>query len=163
MLVRAPMRPSEWTTAYNEWMAGDDPMYLSEHRGAYDNEGELPDTLRGGDITLYPISITRFAADRAAADLVMQGINIDVMHICELKPLHMTRVPTTKYGIVLDDDYAGGTASDIAQQIHAATGAQMRVLALEDRTAGFSIATDNLPPNADRIKRFILDWRKTWD
>lgn len=163
IIVRAPMTPVEWTAAYDEWMVGDDPMYLSEHRGAYNNEDELPDTLRGGDITLYPISITRFAADQAATDLAMQGINVNVMHICKLKPLNITYASTAKYGIVLDDDYAGGTASDVAQQIHVATGAQMRVLALEDRTAGFSIATDNLPPNADRIKRFILDWRKTWD
>ncbi len=166
--VFAPMTPGEWHAAYDEFMRGDDPVYLSEHRGAYDNEKELqplrPMILQPYDVVLFPTSITRFAALEAANDLLVDdNIKVAVHHVFQLKPFSATSdvyydcSMAEHGGIVLDDDYAGGVASDIAMQLHAAIGARMRVLALEDRTAGFGPGMDVLPPDKERIKSFIKE------
>lgn len=163
--VLAPMTPGEWRVAYDEWMAGDDVVYLSEHRGAYNNNIEhVMRNYSVASITLLPISITRFAAIQAAEELWQEEhLAVAVHHISQLKPL---RLPDIAYhdaslarggGIVIDDDYPGGVASDIAMQLHAVTGAQMRVLGLRDRTAGFAARVDNLPPDKERIKQFIQE------
>lgn len=171
MKVFAPMTPVEWRSAYDEWMAGDDVVYLSEHRGAYDNTEELaprawggtPSTLRP-QVTLCPISITRFAAMRAAVELFDDGIAIAVHHVVRLSrgldwPYTMLYDLSISEcgGIVLDDDYPGGVASDIAMQLHVATGARMRVLGLPERTAGFGPGMDVLPPDKERIKQAIRE------
>ncbi len=165
--VFAPMTPGEWRAAYDEFMAGDDPVYLSEHRGAYENDAELPShrihTRSRADVMLFPISITRFTALQAAAELVDEGIVVGICHISQLKQFHISDdvsadLEWTQFGgIVLDDDYASGVASDIAQQLHTLTSARMRVLALPDRTAGFGPGMDVLPPNAERIKTFVKE------
>ncbi len=169
--VIVPMTPDEWRSAYDEWMAGDDVVYLSEHRGAYGNAEELEPREWGGtpstmmpEVVLFPISITRFATEQAAQELFEDGIACVAMHhIVGLKPftasagacydLSMSR----HGGIVLDDDYVGGAASDIAMQLHTLTGARMRVLGLKDRTAGFGPRMDNLPPSVERIKAFVRE------
>lgn len=176
--VFAPMTPREWRDAYQEFMSGDDVVYLSEHRGAYDTRNEFlaflgqeePELLRRRsgtnrppDIVLIPISITRTAAINAAQEMMVQNIAVAVHPAWCLKPLQLTSrafddLERACYGgIVIDDDYEGGVASDIAIKLHAKTGATMRVLGLKDRTAGFSLWNDNLPPNKETIKEFILD------
>ncbi len=153
--IYSPMTPYEWEVAYEEFMTGDDVVYLSEHRGAWGNEKEFGDEFRGGKITLYPISITRFAAQEAVTELEREGIAVNILHIRELKPLYMRYLSTAEIGIVIDDDYASGAASAIAMEIHQLTGAKMHVMGLENRTAGFSAQTDNLPPSKSKIKDFI--------
>ena len=47
-------------------MKNDDVLYVSEHRGSYSQKKELPNYLSGNfDIILFPISITRFEAQKA--------------------------------------------------------------------------------------------------
>ncbi len=149
--IYSPMTPWEWKVAYEDFMAGDDVMLLSEHRSAYDNGLEMPDSFDDGDITLYPISVTRFAAEQAAIQLRNEGITVNVVHLRELKPLHMPYLSTTKYGMVIDDDYPDGIAKSLAFDIQKLTGSQMCVMGLEDRTAGFAAHLDNLPPSAEKI------------
>lgn len=166
--VYAPMTPGEWRAAYEEFMAGDDVIYLSEHRGAYDNSEELfrlrLPLIPKADVVLFPISITRFEAIKAAYDLIREfGSAVTLHHIFQLKPFSPAKdalydLTNSRYGgIVLDDDYPSGVASDIAMQLHALTGARMRVLGLENRTAGFAQHLDNLPPDKERIKKFVLE------
>lgn len=173
--VYAPMTPREWSLAYREFMAGDDPIYLSEHRGAYGNAEELRSTeddefwKRGSypQVTLFPISITRFSAIAAAKDLLTNEAKpVAVHHISTLKPFSpspeaLIDLKHSRFGgIVLDDDYVGGVASDIAMQLHAATGARVRVMGLDDRTAGFADHLDVLPPSAEKIAAYVRELPK---
>ena len=172
--IFSPMTPGEWRSAYEEFMAGDDVVYLSEHRKAYDQSDETPpwriDRLgfatEGSpvpDVVIFPISITRFAAVEAAKELFNETnpIIASVHHIFQLKPFKPSQealndLKVAYYGgIVIDDDYPDGTAKALALDLHNLTGARMYVLGLEDRTAGFSPQTDNLPPDKIRIKQFV--------
>ena len=161
----APMTPLEWKGEYDRWRDHGGVVYLSEHRGAWGNEEELLDLsfepYTRNYVVLFPISITRFAAMSAAHSLRNQGYAIAVHHVPTLAPfshreatLHDLRMAGK--GLVIDDDFPGGAASDIAQQLHAATGAQMRVAGLEKRTTGFN-AHDNLPPDAERIEQLVKE------
>ncbi len=69
----------------------------------------------------------------------------------------MPYLSTAEIGIVIDDDYPDGTAKALAFDLHRLTGAKMHVLGLEDRTAGFAPQFDNLPPNKEKIKKYVLD------
>jgi len=173
--IYSPMTPYEWQRAYEDFMSGDDVVYLSEHRKAWDNTKET--TLRSFldgpvDIILFPISITHFAAFEAAKELcedrpfhasVKEAITVGVRPISQIKPLTMSKYAlaeliSARYGgIVLDDDYPNGTAKAIAQDLHNMTGARMYTMGLEERTAGFAAEVDNLPPNKDQIKNFIKE------
>ena len=54
-------------------------------------------------------------------------------------------------GIVLDDDYTDGVASNLAYPINKKTKKNFEVMGLKDRSAGFSKTTDNLPPSCKEI------------
>lgn len=162
--IFSPMTPNEWKSAYDEFMAGDDVVYLSEHRAAWGNDKELPPLTFGiqkPEVVLFPISITRFAAVDAAYELYIENTTIaEVQHITQLKPFSPNRdmligLKSTMCGIVIDDDHPDGTAKALALDLHNLTGAKMHVLGLENRTAGFSPQTDNLPPSKEKIKDFI--------
>lgn len=176
--IFSPMTPNEWKSAYEEFMAGDDVVYLSEHRAAWGNNEELPpirprqcasylNKMVDPDIVLFPISITRFAAVAAAQALQEEEIDVAVHHISQIKPYGPLEesLADLSYsvhgGIVLDDDYPDGTAKALAFDLAQLTGAKMRVLGLDNRTAGFSAATDNLPPDVAKIKAFIRHIVKT--
>lgn len=160
--VLAPMTPGEWRAAYEEFMMGDDVVYLSEHRKSYDTRGEFsPWFGPRPDVVLFPISITRFAAEEAAVDLSVEDASVMVCHVWRIKPFapspgDLEDLRRSRYGgIVIDDDYADGTAKALAHDLHDLTGARMRVLGLKDRTAGFAPRFDNLPPNKDAIKAAV--------
>jgi len=71
--IASPMTPGEYAGVYKQFMEDDDVYYISEHRKSYDNTEELPDTFHEkADITLFPISITRFAAEEARTALEVQ-------------------------------------------------------------------------------------------
>lgn len=163
--VAAPMTPLEWRREYDRWREHGGVVYLSEHRGAWGREEELLHLplvpLQRHSAVLFPISITRFAADVAARKMFDEGYSIAVRRILVLAPFTPSEealqdLRMAGKGLVLDDDYPGGAASDIAQQLHAATGAQMRVAGLEKRTAGFN-THDNLPPDAARIEQLVKE------
>jgi pyruvate/2-oxoglutarate/acetoin dehydrogenase E1 component len=164
--IFSPMTPGEWRAAYDEFMDGDDVVYLSEHRKAYDQSEESSPIRysQSSDVVLFPISITRFAAFEAAYDLLKEKILVEVHPIVKLKPFPFSisndallSLYLSKRGVVLDDDYPDGTAKALALDLHNLTGARMHVLGLEDRTAGFSAQEDNLPPGKERIKAFIKE------
>ena len=69
------MTPVEWRYAYDQFMKEDDVYYISEHRKSYDNSNELENIFNeDADITLFPISITRFAAQEASKNLEPMGL-----------------------------------------------------------------------------------------
>ena len=155
--IVSPMTPGEYRKVYEDFMKDDQVYYVSEHRGAYGNTEELENLYpEAPQISLFPISITRFAAMEAAKELAKEGINVSVHHIVDVKPLKLHQLDYitlafTGKGIVLDDDYTDGIAKSIAYDIERRVGAKLEVMGLEDRTAGFYPQVDNLPPSKEKI------------
>ena len=156
--IISPMTPKEYLIAYNDFMKNDEVMYVSEHRGSYTNTKELDDYLDGDlDLILFPISITRFEAQKAKIELEKDGYKIGIANILWIKPFLIKKdweqaVIKSKFGgIVLDDDYTDGVASNLAYQLIKKTKKNFEVMGLKDRSAGFSKTTDNLPPSCKEI------------
>ena len=162
--IVSPMTPKEYLSAYNYFMKNDDVLYVSEHRGSYSNKEELPNFLSDGlDIVLFPISITRFETQRAKFELEKKGYKIGIVNVVWIKPFDIVKgwenaVKTSKYGgIVLDDDYVDGVGTNLAYEIMKKTGKKVEVIGLKNKSAGFSKATDNLPPNYLEIVKKVQE------
>jgi pyruvate dehydrogenase E1 component beta subunit len=155
--IVSPMTPGEYEQAYAEFMESDDVVYVSEHRGAYNNTEELPNIEYDiPDVVLFPISITRFAAVEASKELEKEGYKVAVHHIVNIKPFNPTEndklvLKRAKHGIVLDDDYVDGIAKSLAFDLCKGTSSEMHVMGLKDKSAGFYPQVDNLPPSKDEI------------
>lgn len=159
--IVSPMTPKEYVKVYKDFMKREEVYYISEHRGAYNNDKEFK-TIKPekADIILYPISITRFAAQEAAEELNANGYSVAVHHIVDVKPFDLPTddiiyASKAKYGIVLDDDYTDGIAKSIAFDIQKNSKLEMRVMGLENKSAGFYKQVDNLPPSKEDIIRKI--------
>ena len=64
--IASPMTPKEYRWVYDCFMKNDDVIYVSEHRGSYNNSDELEDTLLDdAENVLVPNSNTRFEAEKA--------------------------------------------------------------------------------------------------
>jgi pyruvate dehydrogenase E1 component beta subunit len=159
--IFSPMTPGEYKYVYDKFMSEDEVYYVSEHRGAYNNTEEMENLHHVKPvITLFPISITRFAAVEAANELLKEGICVDVCHILQVKPfepssMDIQSLKNASKGIVLDDDYVDGIAKSLAFDLNKKTGADVHVMGLENKTAGFYSQVDNLPPNKDAIIKKI--------
>ena len=156
--IVSPMTPKEYLIAYNDFMMNDDVMYVSEHRGSYSNTEELKDFNGDNfDLVLFPISITRFEAQKAKKELEREGYKIGIANVLWIKPFLLKReweetVIKSKFGgIVLDDDYTQGVASSIAFELMKKTKKNFEVMGLKNKSAGFSKKTDNLPPSCQEI------------
>jgi len=161
--IVSPMTPMEYKQIYKDFMSQDDVFYVSEHRGSYGNTEELPDIIHDDpDIVLFPISITRFAAQEASKILATKGYKVSVIHQLWLKPYIIKSewkniLLQSKFGgIVLDDDYVDGVARPMAHELMLETSKPVDVMGLEPRTAGFHPDVDNLPPTAEKIVEKVL-------
>ena len=161
--VVAPMTPMEYRHVYQEFMKDDIPYYVSEHRKSYDNSEEMENTIHEeSDFVLFPISITRFEAEKAKKELEKMGLKISVIHQLWIKPfvsdpLWIKTIKNSKFGgIVLDDDYPQGTCSKIAHALMLESNKPVYTLGLENRTAGFYPTVDNLPPTREKIIMTVL-------
>ena len=161
--IISPMTPNEFKDAYKEFMGNDDVYYISEHRKSYDNKLELDDVyFDNPDITIFPISITRFDAVEASKILLSKGIKASICHLVKLKPLTISNdgiksLSNSNFGgLVIDDDYVDGIAKSIANDLSIQTRKLVYTMGLEDRTAGFYKKVDNLPPSADKIVNEII-------
>ena len=156
--ILSPMTPKEYEYAYEQFMNDDEVYYISEHRKSYDNDSELANIIhQDADITLFPISITRFAANEARKELEKSGLKVNIIHQLWIKPFTFKEewkaaLQNSKHGgVVLDDDYEEGAASSIAHTMMMHVNKKVRTLCIEHRTAGFYPTVDNLPPNKDKI------------
>ena len=161
--IISPMTPYEYKYAYKYFMKNDDVLYVSEHRGSYDNNKELKDYLpKNCDLILFSISITRFEAVKVRNILNKKGYKIGIANILWIKPFKIkekwiSALKKSRYGgIVLDDDYSTGVGSDIAYKLMKRTGSKIEIMGLKDKSAGFSKKSDNLPPNSKEIIKMIL-------
>src|SRR3989344_6772494 len=156
--VCAPMTPGEYKMAWEHFMSHDDPLCLSEHRRSFPIDFEMHDTVHGtADVTLFAISATRLNAMEAQKILEKEGVTCSLVHLFWLKPFSVTdtmkkALASSRYGgIVLDGDFEGGVVKTIAHDINVATGSPMRVLGLEERTAGYAPHLTNPAPSTERI------------
>lgn len=158
IVIASPMTPGEYRAVWQYFMDHDEPVYVSEHRKSFAVDYELPDIVyEKADITLFPISVTRFAAVEAAKELAKDGIVCNVVHLLWLKPfaasdaMKKALAGSAYGGLVLDDDYENGVAKSLAYDLMHAGKKEVRALGLEERTAGFAPRLDNLPPSAEKI------------
>lgn len=156
--ILSPMTPKEWEYTYDKFIKDDEVYYISEHRKSYDNINEFKNIIYPkADITLFPISITRFNAEEARIELEKQGIKANIIHQLWIKPFIFKpewkiALNNSKFGgLVLDDDYEEGVASSIAHQIMMDSNKRVDTLALKHKTAGFHPDVDNLPPSTAEI------------
>jgi len=158
--VCAPMTPKEYEAVWADFMAHDDPMMVSEHRDSFGNTEELEDVVsEGADITLYPISATRFQAVKAAALLAKEGIICNIKHILWLKPFVADRAMIeplieSRRGLVIDPGHEiAGASQAIAYELTQATGIPVKALGLMDATKCLCAPLQNRLPSAEEIAR----------
>jgi len=160
--VCSPMTPKEYEAIWSDFMAHDDPMIVSEHRISFSNTEELDDILHiNADITLYPISATRFEAVKASELLAKEGIVCNVVHILWLKPFvaderMIQPLRQSNHGLVIDAGHEiAGAAQSIAYQLTQVTGIVVKALGLKDHTKCLCPSLKNEIPTADRIVEIV--------
>jgi len=163
--VWAPMTPKEYEETWADFMTHDDPMYVSEHRGSFQNTIEFEDNYEEADVTLIPISITRFSVQEAVEILAEEGIRCNVAHVEQLKPFKKDNVlkalRNAKQGIVIDADFEiSGASQSIAYSLMHETGLPVKALGLYDRSVGVTPKTENAAPDAGRIAEAVREMCK---
>ena len=160
--IVSPMTPKEYRLAYKNFMKEDEVYYVSEHRASYDNKDELNDFLyKEADIIIFAISITRFEAQKVKNTLEKEGLKIGIANILWIKPFEIKKewlktLKNSKHGgIILDDDYESGVASDMAYKLMKLSNKKVEVMGLKNKSAGFSKQSDNLPPKKEEIIKKI--------
>lgn len=156
--VYAPMTPKEYECGYEEFMKHDDPMIFNENRNAFLIDYEMEDVIHEeADLAIFAVSVTRLNAIEALSELEKDGIICNLIHVKWLKPFEITEnmykaiQNSTHGGLFLDGDFENGHIKCMAYDLMCATGRMVRVLGLEERAAGFSPGTDNLPPTKEKI------------
>ena len=160
--IASPMTPLEYKEVYNYYLNNEETVYISEHRKSYDNKNEFSNVYEENpDIVLFPFSITRFESESARLELKNQGINASIFLQMWINPLkiddsQIENLKKSKHGgIVLDDDYPNGIAKQIAYELMLKSGKPVRVLCIEEKSAGFQPHNDNLPPSKEKIINFV--------
>lgn len=156
--VCSPMTPKEYQTIWDDFMSHDDPMIVSEHRASFTNTDELEDMVHPeAQITLFPISATRFEAVKAAELLVAEGIFCNVVHILWLKPFvpqdrMLGPLRETGVGLVIDVGHeTAGAAQSLAYELTQASGIPVKALGLLDHTKCLCPPLQNKYPDAGMI------------
>lgn len=164
--VFAPMTPNEWKFAWDWFMKHDDPVYCSEHRRSFTLTEEMPNIISStSKITILAISAARLNCIDAINKLKKDGIDVDLFHLNQLKPLIipdgvMESLCKTQIGMVVDSDFElCGAAESISYHLTIQTGVKVFALGLEDRNCGMSKESENITPSAEKIltlaKEFI--------
>ncbi len=160
--IYSPMSNNEYKNVYKKFMKNSDVFYVSEHRESYSNKIEFKNKIKKNlDIILMPISVTRFAAEKAKIILEKRGLKVGIIHLVDLKPFTVNSswiaaIKNCKYGVLMtDNDYADGILRILAHKLYQKTNKDINVLGLEDRSAGHHSDVDNLPPDENKIVRQV--------
>lgn len=164
--IASPMTPDEYRETWRVFMENDDPVFVSEYRGSFNNTDELEDVIcKNADITVYAISYPRFALRKASEMLAREGIKCNIVNIVWLKPLEMTDryiIPLnqTKLGLVIDASFEiCGAARSIAYELSDITGHPVKALGLSDNTKCLCPPYRNEAPDAvkiyDTVKKIV--------
>lgn len=155
--VCAPMTSGEYKNIWEVFYQNDDPMYVSEHRRAYNIDYEMCDEVSdGADIVLYGISDSRLNIINAAEMLRRDGVKVNVVHITWLKPLNIDKllIPLKKSAnaIIVDSGFEiCGASRSIAYELMIKTGKKVYALALKDRTKCLCKPFQNPTPTTEQI------------
>ena len=156
--VCSPMTPGEYREIWKDYMGGDDPMYVSEHRESFKNAEEFEDVIiPDADITLYGISSTRFHLREVAERLKVTGIECNIIHLFWLKPLKLeekklTPLKQSGLGLVIDASFEiCGASRSIAYELSNITGCKVKALGLQDHTKCLCSPLQNKSPDAEVI------------
>ena len=107
--------------------------------------------------------IAKTGCSDLALELEKKGYKIGIANIVWIKPFEIKKewenaIKSSKFGgIVLDDDYSQGVATNLAYEIMKKTGKKIDVMGLKNKSAGFSEETDNLPPNCYEIVKKVKE------
>lgn len=161
--VYAPMTPVEYRAGWDYFMEHDEPFYCSEHRRSFTLSNEMPDIIHPHpDLIIFPISASRIEAIEAVKQLEKEdGIICNISHLTWLKPfIHLNKAlnllgDSIYGGLILDTDYENGISKCLAYDMMQQSSKKVRVLGLEERTAGFAPHLDNLPPSIEKIKNTV--------
>lgn len=159
----APMTPNEYQWCWDEFMAGNDPVYCSETRRSFGISEEMPDDLshETPDATIIGISAGRLGLVEAKKKLEAEGMKVNIAGLVSLKPLVISdalavSLKNSKRAYIVDSDFEYcGAGQSIAYNICLRTGVLPLALGLHDKSAGFSDSADNLTPNADDIMHIV--------
>ena len=162
--ICSPVTPKEYEEAWQVFMDNDDPMYVSEHRPSFNNKEELLDIVqKGAHITLYGISLPRFAMREAVNMLDSEGIKCNVIDILWLKPFeiidrYVEPLKQTKIGLVIDSSFEiCGAARSIAYELSDASDCPVKALGLLDQTKCMCHPFRNEAPDAQRIYEAVIN------
>jgi pyruvate/2-oxoglutarate/acetoin dehydrogenase E1 component len=154
--ICSPMTPKEYRQAWENFMAHDDPMIVSEHRISFGNSEEFANSYHEADITLIPISAARFNVDEASKQLSSEGIKCNIAHIMWLKPLKkehlLSALSNSRAGLVIDATFEiCSAARSIAYELMLESSKPVKALGLEDRSVGESFDFRNPTPSFEKI------------
>lgn len=160
--IASPMTPNEYTKVYEDYMNGDDTIYVSEHRKSYDVKEDFENVeYSNPDIVIFPFSITRLEMNKVQCLLKDNNILANIYHQLWINPLQISEnqiesLSKSKFGgLVLDDDYPNGIAKQIAYDLMIKSQKTVKVLCIDETVAGFQTGNDNLPPDRNKIFNFI--------
>lgn len=162
--VCAPMTPGEWTQCWNDFLAGDDPVYCSEHRRSFPIDHEMENIIHEhADVTVFAISASRLNAIEAVNLLSNKGVKANLIHLVYLKPFdisddYVKALYHSKAGIVIDSDFETcGASKSLAYDLMHSSGVPVFSLGLEDRTGGVAPDLDNITPSPEKIASYVMD------
>ena len=158
MPVAAPMTPGEYRGVWDQFMAGDDPIYVSEHRRSFGLVEEMRHLVSPrARVTIVAISAARLNALEAVPALEREGIAVDLFHQVWLKPFAPSReliasLQRTGAGLVVDTGFEMcGASQSIAFDLMHRAGVPVHALGIEDRACGAAPVVENITPSASRI------------
>jgi acetoin:2,6-dichlorophenolindophenol oxidoreductase subunit beta len=159
--ICSPMTPREYEEIWDDFLAHDDPMYVSEHRRSFQNTEEMPNSCHKADVTLIGISAARFNIAAAVALLADEGITCNVAHCYWLKPFKkeamLQALDQSRMGLVVDAGFETcGAAQSLAYELMWETGKPVKALGLFDRSVGVNAASQNQTPSAERIAETVF-------
>lgn len=160
--IASPMTPGEWKEVYDEFMSGDDTIYVSEHRKSYDTTDEYVDCTDDlASITIFPFSVSRMEMDKVRDILHHHGIRVNIFHQNWISPLRIKSMQVdalTKsgMGLVIDDDYENGVAKQISYELMLMSRVPVVAMGIPNKTSGFAPTVDNLPPDAKSIASYVI-------
>ena len=163
--ICSPMTSGEYEEIWDDFMAHDDPMYVSEHRSSFKNDREFANTDHEADVTLVGISAARFNLEGARDILAGQGITCNTAHIVWLKPWDLdaalAALDNSRMAVVVDAGYETcGAAQAAAYELTWRTGKPVKAVGLYDRSVGVTPARRNETPSSERIAEAV---QKAWE
>lgn len=161
--VYAPMTPKEYEETWKDFMESDIPMFVSEHRSAYNNTDEMKDEIiEDAEITLFGISDARREMVDAVSSLRERGIKVSAIHIMKLKPLGrkglLDKMGMCKKGLVIDNGFpVCGAGRDIAYELMESNDKRVWAMSCEDKTKCFNPGQQNKTPDAKAIEEKVME------